>query len=199
MKMPNGISGERVVLKPGECHVSGEPVILSTLLGSCVSACLYDPVRGVMGMNHFLLSNHRYARNIPLSITEAGRYGIHAMELLINAMLKRGAQRQNLRAKAFGGGMVLPNSSGDNFSCVGEVNTRFIREFLLNDGIPLVMADLGGEYGRVVYFVYGDDYPVYVRKIRKIQSQKIAHREKKFWQKSIVEHAQPAPEADIWL
>ncbi|MHB8907583.1 MAG: chemotaxis protein CheD [Syntrophales bacterium] len=199
MKIPGDMSGARIVLKPGEYHVSDEPVILSTLLGSCVSACLYDPVRGIMGMNHFLLSNHRYAHNIPFSITEAGRYGIHAMELLINAMLKSGAQRQSLRAKAFGGGMVLPNSSGDNFTCVGEVNIRFIREFLLNDGIPLVTADLGGEHGRVIYFVYGDEYPVYVRRIRKIQSQKIAHKEKKFWQMSIAEHTRPVPEADIWL
>ncbi len=199
MKLPGGITGERVILKPGEYYVSDEPAILSTLLGSCVSACLYDSVRGIIGMNHFLLAHHRYARNISFSITEAGRYGIQAMELLINAMLKCGAQRQSLRAKAFGGGMVLPDSGGDNFACVGAVNTRFIREFLLNDGIPLVMEDLGGEQGRVIHFVHGAGYPVYVRKIRKMQSQKIIHRERKFWQLSIAEHERPVPAADIWL
>ncbi len=151
-------------------------------------------------MNHFLLSNRRYAKNMPLSITEAGRYGIQAMELLINAMLKMGAQRENLRAKAFGGGSVIPSQGKrDNFICVGEVNVRFIREFLKNDGIPLVMADLGGDRGRVIHFVSGNDYPVYVRKIKKILSQKLVNREKKFWIKSIAAQERAETEADIWL
>jgi len=151
-------------------------------------------------MNHFLLSNRRYAKNMPLSITEAGRYGIQAMELLINAMLKMGAQRENIHAKAFGGGSVIPLvSKRDNFLCVGEVNVRFIREFLKNDGIPLVMADLGGERGRVIHFVSGNDYSVYVRKIKRILSQKLVSREKKFWIKSIAAQERAETETDIWL
>ncbi len=191
---------KRVTVRPGGYYVTDHPVIVSTLLGSCVSVCLYDPIRRIAGMNHFLMSNRRYAKNMPLSIAEAGRYGIQAMELLINAMLKRGAQRENLRAKAFGGGSVIPSlGKGDNFFCVGEVNVRFIREFLKNDGIPLVMADLGGDRGRVIYFVSGNNYPVYVRKIKKILSQKLVSREKKFWIKSIAAQERAETEADIWL
>ena len=99
--------GERILLHPGEYRVSREPVTLATLLGSCVAVCMYDPVQRVMGMNHFLLAVQRSAGGSPMLTSEQGRYGVHAMELLINGLLKCGAQRQNLKAKAFGGGNVL--------------------------------------------------------------------------------------------
>ena len=136
----------KVVLKPGEHYVSAETaVVVSTLLGSCISACLYDPVRRIVGMNHFLLANHRYSRETPVCLSEAGRYGIHSMELIINGMMKMGAGRQRIRAKVFGGSSMLPASDTScNFACVGEVNCRFIVEFLKNDGIPLISSDLGG-------------------------------------------------------
>src|SRR5665647_2303892 len=79
---------KHVTLEPGELFASREPVTISTLLGSCVAACLYDPVNNVVGMNHFLLSSRRYSRDLPNFISEAGRYGIHAMELLINEMMR---------------------------------------------------------------------------------------------------------------
>ena len=130
---------KRVSLNPGEFHASTEPVTISTLLGSCIAACLYDPVNRVIGMNHFLLSNRRYSRELPNTLSEAGRYGIYAMELLINDMMHRGAKRKNLRAKAFGGATIFSQSREvGNFYCVSEVNVRFIREFLENERIPLV-------------------------------------------------------------
>lgn len=200
MRITESESLKRIAIRPGGYYVTDQPMIISTLLGSCVSACLYDPVRRIAGMNHFLLSNRRYAKNMPLSITEAGRYGIQAMELLINAMLTRGARRENIYAKAFGGGSVIPTlGKKDNFLCVAEVNVRFIREFLKNDGIPLVTADLGGDRGRVIHFVSDNDYPVYVRKIKKILSRKLVNREKKFWIKSIVTQERAETETDIWL
>ena len=190
---------ERIRIRPGEYFVANRNVILSTLLGSCVSACLYDPVARIIGMNHFLMSNRRYAKNMPSCITEAGRYGIHSMELLINEMMKLGARRVNLRAKAFGGGAVLPISNrGDNFFCVGDVNVKFIREFLKNEGIPLVSSDLGGDRGRVVHFCFSD-YSVYVRKIKKTLGTKVASEEKQFWQKSIEKQEQTIVEPEIWL
>ena len=85
-----------ITVKPGEYYVSKEDVVISTLLGSCVSACLYDPVKRIVGMNHFLLSNKRYARRMPYYETEAGRYGVHSMEMLINEMMKMGARREHL-------------------------------------------------------------------------------------------------------
>ncbi|MBA4372796.1 MAG: chemotaxis protein CheD [Thermodesulfovibrio sp.] len=190
----------RISIKPGEFYVSGEEVIITTLLGSCVAACLYDPVMRIAGMNHFLLGNRRYSKDMPIAITEAGRYGIYAMELLINEMMKLGAQKYNLRAKVFGGGSVIQTPADtDNFFCVGDVNRKFILEFLRNEGLPLVASDLGGDRGRVIYFC-ADDYSVYVRKIRKTVNYKLVQREKTFWQKSIEKQEQQAAiQPDIWL
>lgn len=190
----------RVSIRPGEFYVSAEEVIISTLLGSCVAACLYDPVYRIAGMNHFLLGNRRYAKDMPVAITEAGRYGIYAMELLINEMMRLGAQKYNLRAKVFGGGSVMQVAEGaDNFFCVGNVNQKFILEFLQNEGIPLVASDLGGDRGRVIYFC-SDDYSVYMRKIQKTVNDKLVKIEKTFWQKSIEKHDQlETVQPEIWL
>ncbi|MDA8083510.1 MAG: hypothetical protein M0024_07630 [Nitrospiraceae bacterium] len=190
---------ERVAIRPGEYHVAGSDVVITTILGSCVSACLYDPFTKIIGMNHFLLSNKRYSRDLPYSLTEAGRYGIYAMELLINEMMKRGAKRANLHAKAFGGAAVLQSPErADNFFCVGDVNSRFILDFLKTEGIPLVVSDLGGDRGRVVHFC-GDDYSVYVKKIRKSINPDFVRKERKFWQISIEKQERRAGETDIWL
>jgi chemotaxis protein CheD len=152
-------------------------------------------------MNHFMLSNDRYARNMPFSITEAGRYGIHAMELVINEMITRGAIRRNIKAKVFGGASIMTDPSlVGNFSCVGDVNCKFIREFLEVEGIPLVAADLGGNEGRVIYFDIRD-YGVFVRKIRKKVSQTIAERDRKVWEDSVEKQKIIKPEdgVDLWL
>jgi chemotaxis protein CheD len=191
-------NNEEITLHPGEYHVSRRNVVISTLLGSCISACLYDPVNGVVGMNHFLLSNRKYARNTPVCITEAGRYGIHAMELVINGMFKFGANRNHLRAKVFGGGSFFQSGAeADNFICVGEVNKRFILEFLKNDGIPLVASDLGGDRGRTICFS-SDDYSVMVKKTKKIALSGLLKTERHFWLKSIEEHEKIEEEPDIW-
>lgn len=187
-----------VHLLPGDFYASNEPVIIRTLLGSCVAACLYDPVKRVVGMNHFLLSNRRYARNIPSVLSEAGRYGIHAMELLINEMLKLGAKRQNLKAKAFGGGSIYLNTEiKDNFFCVGDVNSRFIREFLKNDGIPLVAEDLGGERARIIHFLY-DDFSVHVKKINKTTAPNLVQNERQFWLRTIEKQESTEAPTEVW-
>jgi chemotaxis protein CheD len=157
---------ERVNIAPGECFVSREPVIISTLLGSCVSACLYDPIQRVIGMNHFLLAGRRSPIQTQMVESEAGRYGIHAMKLLINGMEKQGAERRNLRAKLFGGGDVLQyyQPGRDNSGYVGEVNNRFAVAFLHNEQIPVVASDLGRDYGRTIHF-RSADFAVFMRKI----------------------------------
>lgn len=189
----------RITVKPGEYHVTNKEAVISTLLGSCVSACLYDPVNKIMGMNHFLLSNMRYAKDMPYYATEAGRYGIHAMELLINELLKKGAKRERLRAKAFGGSSLFPTSGGvGNFFCVGDVNIRFIKDFLSNEGIPLVSENLGGDRGRVIHF-HSDDFSVYVRKIQKTVNTRLGLREKQLWQKNIDSQKTKISEPDIFV
>ncbi|HWA89417.1 MAG TPA: chemotaxis protein CheD [Rhizomicrobium sp.] len=131
-----------VQITQGENHVTGEPrEVLTTILGSCVSACIRDREFGVGGMNHFLLpeggSDDR----------DAQRYGVNAMELLINGLLKHGASRRGLEAKLFGGANVLAGLSD-----VGSRNAAFARQFLLDEGIPLVGGDVGGTMPRRIQF-----------------------------------------------
>lgn len=198
MRIQNWKNYKRITIDPGEYYVTQEDVLLTTLLGSCVSACLYDPYRKIVGMNHFLLSSRRYSREMPICTTEAGRYGIHSMELLINEMWNRGARRGNLKAKAFGGGSVLKtaDSSASNFFTVGEVNVRFILEFLKNENIPLVASDLGGTVGRVINF-YSEDFSVYVRKMA-VKGADVVRREEQYWEKSIHKQEETETQIDLW-
>ncbi|WP_052263267.1 chemotaxis protein CheD [Geobacter pickeringii] len=197
---PPRFKGRKVArIAPGEYFVTAGDVVISTLLGSCVAACLYDPEAGVAGMNHFMLSNRRYARDMHFSITEAGRYGIHSMELLVNSLIRHGARRERLRAKAFGGASILTNSREvGNFSCVGSVNSDFIREFLRTEGIPLVSADLGGDQGRVIYFDTRDR-AVFVRKVRHRRSLIVARRDQGLWHQDLQAHERETPSVDLWL
>jgi len=188
----------RVTIEPGECFSCSDATVISTLLGSCVAACLYDPVRQIIGMNHFLLSSRRYSRGLPSIVSEAGRYGIHAMELLINDMMHKGADRRSLRAKAFGEASIFKNGKHtDNFMCVGEVNCRFIREFLAGEDIPLDAEDLGGEHGRVIHFSNGD-FTVYNRSIGHNRSHQIAVRDRECWQRAIAVQEKVMPVIEYW-
>lgn len=132
-------------LMPADYRTSDQPLALVTLLGSCVAACLYDPVAGVGGMNHFLLPGGTGNGNADPS----ARYGVHAMELLINGLLKLGARRQRLQAKVFGGGNVL---SGFHVDPVGTRNARFVLQYLAAEGIPVLAQDLGDIQARKVCF-----------------------------------------------
>jgi chemotaxis protein methyltransferase CheR len=126
----------------GEVFASREPMVISTLLGSCVSACLYDGQSRIGGLNHFLLAGAGEPG------TDMGRYGVHAMELLINAIMRLGGVRSNLVAKVFGGAHVLSGVSG----VVPEANVRFVREFLGKEGIPVVGERVAGTAAMEVCF-----------------------------------------------
>lgn len=115
-------------------------VVFSTILGSCISACLYDIKEGVGGMNHFLLA----AGSVE---DQSSRYGINAMELLVNGILKLGGTRSNLRAKIFGGGNMLPNLPD-----VGAENTNFVQRYLTEEGIECVSSSVGGNKARRIRF-----------------------------------------------
>ena len=135
--------GERVInIIQGEFRVSDDPdAVITTLLGSCVAACLYDPVMRVGGMNHFLLPGNEAGS------PAVARYGVHLMELLVNGLLKKGASRERLQAKLFGGARTL-QALGD----IGDANGRFAKQFLEREGIAHVGGSLGGQVGRRVQF-----------------------------------------------
>jgi len=121
----------------GQYRISSEPgETLSTILGSCVACCLRDPHLGLGGMNHFLLPGEGATAN---SVS----YGVNAMELLINGLLSRGAQRERLQAKLFGGAQVV-KGLGD----IGSQNAVFAQDFLKSEGIPCVGQSLGGSRAR---------------------------------------------------
>ena len=149
-------------------------------------------------MNHFMLSNPRYARDLPVNISDAGRYGIHAMDLLINEMMHRGTNRFQIRAKIFGGATIInPESAQDNFFCVGQVNCRFIREYLEQERIPVDAMDVGGNFGRVIHFSNGD-FAVHRRRVDSMRSCKLAQRDRYCWQKAIEQQQQALTEIDLW-
>jgi chemotaxis protein CheD len=147
--MPAPFEHQRTGLKrhviQGEHAVSDEPeALLTTVLGSCVAACLHDPGRGVGGMNHFLLAQTSEGVRVA---EEAMRYGAYAMEVLINDLMKRGARRERLEAKLFGGAKMV-----DGLSDIGSANAAFARRFLEDEGIPIISASLGGRRARRVEF-----------------------------------------------
>lgn len=124
----------------GDHIVSADPaVLISTILGSCVAACICDVAAGVGGMNHFLLPGRDEA--------EGAQYGAYAMELLINGLLKTGARRERLEAKLFGGARML-----NGLTDIGEQNATFARRFLRAEGIPCVAESLGGSNARRVLY-----------------------------------------------
>ena len=179
---------QRITIDPGEFYVSNQQEVISTLLGSCVAACLFDPIHKVIGMNHFLLAYKQHSFDKPIIESEEGRYGMQAMELLINSMMAKGASRRHIQAKCFGGGDVLQiRGAPGGRQSVGGVNIDFMREFLRNENIPMIASSLGGIYGRKVHFV-GSDFSVFVKTIGDRQKGQVEREERTYWKKSIDEH-----------
>jgi chemotaxis protein CheD len=130
----------------GEFHASKEPVVIETLLGSCVAVCLYDPLSRIGGLNHILLPGRADMKHFDT----ASRYGINAMELLINRVMELGGMRRNLVAKVFGGANVMPTVFREDG--MGSRNAKFVLEFLYNEAITVLSQDLGGHDTRRIYF-----------------------------------------------
>ncbi len=151
-----------VVIQPGEFFVldnSSEGI--ATVLGSCVSVCLYDPEKEIGGMNHFMLPGD--FRNDEVFASKSSRYGMFAMESLINEMMKRGARRESLVSKIFGGAHVLNFRKSDGN--IPESNINFVRTYLEFEEIPVVASDLGGNLGRKIIFLPSEKGKVLVKKL----------------------------------
>ncbi len=166
-----------VKIQPGEFYITSHHEAISTVLGSCISACIRDPKLGLGGMNHFMLPEDTTDGRsgwLDNATGLATRYGSYAMETLINALLKMGASRSRLEVKLFGGGHVLNVGLA-----VGERNIEFAHRWLKTEGLPIVAEDVGGiSPRRVIYFP--SDGKVRVRHLRAVESQEIANRERKY-------------------
>lgn len=138
-------AGQRLTIMQGEARASTDPdLTMTTILGSCVATCLYDPVARVGGMNHFLLAEPPDARRVE---GFASDYGLFLMELLINEMLKLGAVKSRMKARLYGGANMNPD-----LAPIGSGNAAFARAFLAAEGIPKVHEDLEGSHARRVEF-----------------------------------------------
>ena len=131
----------RVNIIQGEFRVTEDPhVVLMTILGSCVAACLWDPMLAVGGMNHFLLPGEEDG-------DAAVRHGVHAMELLVNGLLQRGARRERMQAKLFGGACMMRGLTD-----VGTLNASFAERFIKRERIAVAGGSLRGAQGRRINF-----------------------------------------------
>jgi chemotaxis protein CheD len=166
---------EAAKIMPGEYYVTSRDMLLVTTLGSCVSACIRDRVSGIGGMNHFMLANG--SSNDMLS--ESMRYGAYAMEVLINQLIKLGAERARLEAKVFGGGQVL---KGFTVTEIGAGNARFVIEYLEKEHIRVVAQDLLDIYPRKVYY-FPKNGRVLVKKLKDRHNDTVVKREREYGEK----------------
>ena len=162
---------EAAKILPGEYYFTRKDMLIVTVLGSCVSACIRDRVSGLGGMNHFMLPD---GADGPVSASM--RYGTYAMEVLINDLLKAGARRENLEAKVFGGGAVLRGLSALN---VGERNAAFVINYLRAEKMRVLAEDLNDIYPRKVYF-FPRSGKVLVKKLMQTHNETLAKREQDY-------------------
>jgi len=176
---------------PGEFYVTTQREVIATVLGSCVSACIRDPVFGIGGMNHFML---------PISVTNgswsgsevnlATRYGNYAMEHLINEILKNGGSRKNLEVKIFGGARILKQMTD-----IGIKNIQFVRAYLNMENIEIVSEDVGDICPRKVQYVPATG-KVRIKKLRSLHNDTISQREQKYIQQ--IENTPSDGEIDLF-
>ena len=164
---------ETAKILPGEYYVTGRDMMLVTVLGSCVSVCLRDPMAGIGGMNHFMLPEGGDPHNL---LSNPARYGGYAMEVLINQLLKLGATRNRLEAKVFGGGAVIRGFTMHN---VGERNSEFVLEYLERERIRILAQDLKDIFPRKVYY-FPASGRVLVKKLKQAHNNTIVQREEEY-------------------
>jgi chemotaxis protein CheD len=155
---------------PGEFYVTNKSEMITTVLGSCVSACIYDKQNNYGGMNHFMLPGSDNA-------DDSARYGLFAMENLINEILKLGCRKENLTCKLFGGGQIIAKMTD-----IGQKNIAFAKKFLFAEGIPLESSDLGLSFPRKVNF-FPATGKVLVKRLQTVKNTTIEDREILYMQK----------------
>lgn len=198
MKLPCFAKASILEIGPGEHFVGQSNTVIKTLLGSCIAVCLYDAKTGIFGMNHFLLATDKLMRSNILD-SRAGYYGVHAMELVINDMIKLGADRRRITSKVFGGGNVVPQlaNRGGDFATVGDQNIAFAYEFLKRERIAIASKDVGGKHGRVIYFD-PTDFSVYQYLIDHQQEHQILKQEIIYYENTKKQASNLNPTIIVW-
>lgn len=158
---------------PGEFYVSKQNELISTVLGSCIAACVYDDKLGIGGMNHFMLPAAKGIQDIHADDVTC-RYGNWAMEYLINEILKNGASKANLKVKLFGGGKIIRSMTD-----IGVGNIRFAHAYIQEEGLELVSHDVGGPWPRKVVF-HPQTGRAQVKKLREMHNDTIEKREVRY-------------------
>jgi chemotaxis protein CheD len=184
----NAFAMEAIKLMPGEYYVTKRDMVLVTVLGSCVAACIRDRITGIGGMNHFMLPED----NSDSPDATSTRYGTYAMELMINQLLKAGAKRSNLEAKLFGGGNVL---RGFKVTNVGVRNVDFAREYLEKEKIRVVAESLLDIYPRKIYF-FPNSGRVMMKKLHHPNNDTVIEREAEY--SSRLKHADIQGDVEIF-
>ncbi|WP_022942037.1 chemoreceptor glutamine deamidase CheD [Psychromonas hadalis] len=165
---------DAIRILPGEYYISTKNKLLMTVLGSCVSACIWDKKRGVGGLNHFMLPGKASA-----DFNKSARYGNYAMEILINHIIQLGGKREDLVAKVFGGGKVMHAFTALD---IGKDNADFITNYLHNELIPILASDLGDIYPRRICF-FPQTGKVMMRKLTDTYHRKIEKQEDNYFNK----------------
>lgn len=157
----SGLSTAKIL--PGEFYVTAHNEAITTVLGSCISACVRDPIAGLGGMNHFMLPIGNTASSIEKA--DAARYGNFAMEQMINDILRNGGHRERLEIKIFGGGRVMKGVTD-----VGRKNIDFVKDYIQLEELKLLAEDVGGNYPRKV---------MYIPKTGKVKMKKLMNQHNK--------------------
>lgn len=166
---------EIVYIHPGEYFVSRDSQVIATVLGSCISVCFRDERNNIAGMNHFMLPGDY--RNENFLTSKSAKYGMYAMELLINKMMKLGGEKRFFQAKVFGGGHVLNFRKTDGN--VPQSNIDFTRNFLKMEKIRIIKEDIGGYTGRKIFY-FTDSGKVLLKRLKSTAGQKFLQEEERY-------------------
>lgn len=184
-----------ITILPGEFYSTKDDVLISTILGSCISIALYDAEKCFGGLNHFMLPTTTRTKDI--SFDEQGRYGDFAIELLINDMLKKGSRKENLTAKVFGGSNVL-DDGGYYQNRTGLNNISFALEYLSTEKIPITANDTGGIFPRKIFY-NPQTSKIYLKRIQRsdLTLNEIKRREASY--KEAMQDAEPKSGDITWF
>lgn len=176
---------------PGEWYATSANEVIVTVLGSCISACIRDTVLNVGGMNHFMLPEKKredVADWNAGATSTAMRYGNHAMETLINALLRRGGDRRRFEIKLFGGGRMLTAMTD-----IGAQNIEFVHEWLDQEGLKVAAEDVGDECPRKVYY-FPATGRVLLRRIERLNNDTLLQREAQYRDKITLDRSEGSVE-----